>query len=375
MTLEAQSMNRIKNFTIEGFKSIRSMELELKQLNVLIGANGSGKSNLIGFFRLLNFLESGALQLHIGEQGGANSILYYGAKNTPQLSCTINFETNNGNNRYHLRLIHVAGDTLIFADEEIQYSQKGKITEGPRIPLGAGHKESGMIAKSEDKITSQAKTSKVIRTMMRDWQVFQFHDTSSTAHIKQSKYIDDSYFLKANAGNLAPFLYQMKRYKRDYYQRIIETIKLGAPFFDDFVLIPRENNIMLNWKEKNSDILFGPHQLSDGTLRMMAIVTLLLQPKLPSMVIIDEPELGLHPYAITVLAGLLKSASARSQLLISTQSTNLIDELDPQDIIVVDRKDGQSIFRRQDPTALDAWLDEYTMSELWEKNVLGGRPA
>ncbi|MBA3027702.1 MAG: AAA family ATPase [Desulfobacteraceae bacterium] len=220
-----------------------------------------------------------------------------------------------------MRLIHAAGDTLIFADEEIQYSKKGKTTEGPTIPIGAGHKESGMIAQSEGKVgTTATNTAKVIRTMMRDWQVFQFHDTSSNAHIKQSKYVDDSYFLKANAGNLAPFLYQMREHKKKYYQRIVETIRLCAPFFDDFVLIPRDKNVILNWKEKNSDMLFGPHQLSDGTLRMMAIVTLLLQPMLPSMVIIDEPELGLHPYAITVLAGLLKSASERSQLLISTQS-------------------------------------------------------
>ncbi len=369
-------MNRIKNFTIDGFKSIRHMELDLRQLNVLIGANGAGKSNLIGFYRLLNFLESGALQLYIGEQGGANSVLCYGAKITPQLSSTINFETNSGYNRYHMRLIHAAGDTLIFADEEIQYSKKGKTTEEPIIPLGAGHKESGMIAQSEGKVgTTATTTAKVIRTMMRDWQVFQFHDTSSNAQIKQSKYVDDSYFLKANAGNLAPFLYQMREHKKAYYQRIVETIRLCAPFFDDFVLIPRDKNVILNWKERNSDLLFGPHQLSDGTLRMMAIVTLLLQPILPSMVIIDEPELGLHPYAITVLAGLLKSASERSQLLISTQSASLVDELEPQDIIVVDRKDGQSAFRRPDPTVLDEWLEEYTMSELWEKNVLGGRPA
>jgi len=369
-------MNRIKDFTIDGFKSIRHMKLELRQLNVLIGANGAGKSNLIGFFRLLNSLESGALQLHIGEQGGANSVLYYGAKITPHLSSTINFETDSGSNRYHMRLIHAAGDTLIFADEEIQYSIKEKASAGPIIPLGAGHKESGMIAQSEGNDRTKATTTaKVIRTMMHDWQVFQFHDTSSTAHIKQSKYLDDSYFLKANAGNLAPFLYQMREHNKEYYQRIVETIRLCAPFFENFVLIPRDKNIILNWKEKNSDMLFGPHQLSDGTLRMMAIITLLLQPKLPSMVIIDEPELGLHPYAITILAGLLKSVSERSQLLISTQSANLVDQLEPQDIIVVDRKDGQSEFHRPDSTVLDEWLKEYTMSELWEKNVLGGRPA
>lgn len=359
---------------MEGFKSIRNMDIELTQLNVLIGANGAGKSNLIGFFRLLNYIQSGALQQHIGEQGGANGLLHYGAKRTPQLSATINFETNSGFNRYHMRLSHAAGDTLIFADEEIAYSRKGISSQGPTISLGAGHKESAMIAQSEGK-GKDAPTAKVIRNMMSDWQVFQFHDTSSSAIIKQTRYLDDSYFLRANAGNLAPFLFRMREHKIEHYRRIVETIKLCAPFFHDFVLIPRDKNVVLNWKEKSSDMLFGPHQLSDGTLRMMAIITLLLQPKLPSMIIIDEPELGLHPYAITVLAGLLKSASEKSQLLISTQSADLVDELEPEDIIVVDRKDGQSEFSRPDSKMLDEWLDDYTLSELWEKNVLGGRPA
>ncbi len=369
-------MNRIKKITIEGFKSIRHLELELRQLNVLIGANGVGKSNLVAFFRLVNFLESGSLQLHIGEQGGANGILCYGAKITPQLSSTIDFETNGCIKRYHMRLIHAAGDTLVFADETIHYSKRGKKSEGSIIPLGAGHKESALIGQSDGKAKMEATiTAKLIRAMMGDWRVFQFHDTSAKAQVKQSTYIDDSYFLKANAGNLAPFLYRLREDKKEYYLRIIETIRLCAPYFDDFVLIPRDRNIMLNWRERNSDMLFGPHQLSDGTLRMMAIVTLLLQPTLPSLIIIDEPELGLHPYAITVLAGLLKSASERSQLLVSTQSADLVDELEPKDIIVVDRKNGQSVFRRPDPAVLDEWLDEYSMSELWEKNVLGGRPA
>lgn len=175
-------MNRIKNVTIDGFKSIRHMELALLQLNVLTGANGAGKSNLIGFFRLLNFLESGAPQLHIGEQGGAEV--------TPQLSSTINFETDKGLHRYHMRLIHAAGDTLIFADEEIPYSKKGRATGGATMPLGAGHKESGMLAQSKGASgTTATTTARVIRAMMRDWQVFQFHDTSSNAHIKQSKYV------------------------------------------------------------------------------------------------------------------------------------------------------------------------------------------
>lgn len=374
-------MNRIKDFSLEGFKSIRKADFEFTNLNVLIGANGAGKSNLIGFFRMLNYLQSGALQTHVGAQGGANALLHYGAKKTPQLSATINFETRSGFNRYHMRLIHAAGDTLIFADEEITFSRRDTETQGPTISLGAGHRESGLIAQSEKERKLQhagkktATTATVIRNMMGAWQVFQFHDTSSTANIKQFHYLDDDHFFRADGGNLAPFLYHLHKDKPEYYRRILETIRLCAPFFGDFVLIPNDKKIILNWKEHGADMLFGPHHLSDGTLRLMALVTLLLQPHLPSMIIIDEPELGLHPYAITVLGGLLKKASVSSQLLISTQSVSLIDQFDAEDIITVDRENEQSVFRRQNSEKLEGWLKEYSLSELWEKNVLGGRPS
>lgn len=266
---------------------------------------------------------------------------------------------------------------LIFTDEEITYSQKDRSTQGPTISLGAGHKESGLISESEGIGGAEKTTAKVIREMMGAWQVFQFHDTSSSAHIKQARYLDDDYYLRADAGNLAPFLYRMQKEKPDYYRRIVETIRLCAPFFDDFILIPKKETktIILNWKEKDSDMLFGPDQLSDGTLRLMALVTLLLQPILPSMIIIDAPELGLHPFAIHVLGGLIRKAAATSQLLVSTQSVNLVDQFEPEHIITVDRQNGQSVFQRQNAEKLDGWLDEYSLSELWEKNVLGGRPS
>ena len=368
-------MNRIKRFALKGFKSICEMDIELRDLNVLIGANGTGKSNLISFFRMLSFLQSGTLQTYVGTQGGANGLLHYGAKKTPQISATIDFETTKGRNRYHMRLVHAAGDTLIFADEEITYSQKDRETNGPTISLGAGHRESGLTAQSAG-ASANAKTTQVIKNMMGDWQAFQFHDTSNTAIIKQFRYLHDNHSLRADGGNLAPFLYHIYSNTPEYYRRIIETIRLCAPFFGDFVLIPNETNtIMLNWKEQGSDMLFGPHQLSDGTLRLMALVTLLLQPRLPSMIIVDEPELGLHPYAINVLGGLLKTASSSSQLLVSTQSVNLLDQFQADDIVTVDRENGRSVFKRQCSERLEEWLGKYSLSELWEKNILGGRPS
>lgn len=368
-------MNRIARVTLMGFKSIAALDLELRDLNVLIGGNGAGKSNLIGFFRMLNFLQSGSLQLYVARQGGASSLLHYGPKRTPQISADIQFETDKGINHYQMRLVHAARDTLIFADEEIAYSQKDRPTSGPSISLGAGHKESGLKEYCNGG-GAGARTAGVIWRMMGDWQVFQFHDTSHTADVKQYKNIADNLYLRADGGNLAPFLYKMSQEESEYYARIVDTIRMCAPFFREFSLVPNnKGSIMLNWTEEGSDMIFGPHQLSDGTLRLMSLVTLLLQPHPPSMIIVDEPELGLHPYALKVVGSLIKGASKSSQILVTTQSVGLIDEFDLEDLITVDRENGGSVFRRHTADTVRGWLEDYSLSELWEKNVLGGRPT
>ena len=152
-----------------------------------------------------------------------------------------------------------------------------------------------------------------------------------------------------------------------------------APFFGDFYLRPTSNNtdnIQLEWTEKGQDIPFKASELSDGTLRFMLLATVLLQPEyfMPSVIIVDEPELGLHPYAIAVLAGLIQSAGQAYQLIISTQSVELVNEFDAEDLIVVDKMDGASSFNRIDEKALKAWLAEYSLGDLWKRNLLGGRP-
>ena len=369
----------LQSLHLEGLKSIKEMQLELKALNVLIGANGAGKSNLISFFRLLNYMMSGNLQGYVGLQGGADSLLHYGSKETTQMKAELLFNTNSGSNRYKFQLTAAANDILIFTDEAISFTAKNSIHEAPLRSLGAGHKETAL-SQGDELGKSHAKTAKVIRHLMESWRVYHFHDTSSEAKIKKQGYVEDNRYLRDDAGNLAAFLYAMKQTQPKYYGRIIQVLQQVAPFFGDFVLEPSRLNsqyITLNWKERDTvkDATFGPHQLSDGTLRMAALVTLLLQPQLPELIIVDEPELGLHPYALGVLASLLQSVSQKTQLLVSTQSAALLNYLEPQDVIVVDRENGQSVFRRLDEQSLVQWLEEYSLGELWDKNVFGGRPA
>jgi len=368
-------VNKINKIRIAGFRSIRDQEIDLRPINVLIGANGSGKSNFVSVFSMLNSIVTGSLQVFVQERGGANSILHYGAKHTPQLEVDFEFETTEGVNGYMARLGYAASDTLMFLDERIKFTRLG--TENPNGPLslGAGHKESAL----KEAADSGGQTARSLKWLMDRCKSYQFHDTSPRAEIRQNHYVNDGAYLRDDAGNLAPFLYGLRNSRREYYERIVSTIRLALPFFDDFILEPTAANgnyITLDWKETGSDYRFGAHQIADGALRFMALATLLLQPKdkMPSVIIIDEPELGLHPYAISLLGSLIRGVSTESQVIVATQSTELVDQFEADDIIVVDRQERESTFLRQHSEQLKEWLEEYAVSELWKKNIIGGRP-
>jgi predicted ATPase len=375
----------LRRVTLKGFKSIKEMDLELRPLNVLIGENGAGKSNLVSFFKMLNEMMAGRLQQYIATSGRAQSLLHSGPKVTPQIEASLEFELENAVDTYAMRLFHAAGDTLVFADEGLSFHQTGY--PRPRlVPLGSGHQETRIGQEAE----KGEQTARVFRHLLNHCRVYHFHDTSPTARVRQYCYIGDNRWLMPDAGNLAAVLLRLQNQNGSAYRRIIETLRLIAPFFHDFNLEPSGPNskdVILNWflcskagevwtGTGRSDQVFGPHQLSDGTLRAMCLVTLLMQPEdeLPDLVIVDEPELGLHPYALNLIASLFKKVSHHAQVLISTQSSSFLDSFDPEDVVVVSLDNNESRFSRPDPEKLEAWLDEYSLGEVWEKNVIGGGP-
>jgi predicted ATPase len=171
---------------------------------------------------------------------------------------------------------------------------------------------------------------------------------------------------------LSAFLFDIREKHKIVYFRIIKTIQSIAPYFSDFQFEPNsENFIRLQWKGKFSDTIYGVTDLSDGTIRFIALTTLFMQPRLPDVIIIDEPELGLHPSAIAKLAGMIKSIAAKGcQVIIATQSTELISHFSPEDIITVDQIDGNSKFKRLSTKELQQWLEEYTIDDLWKRNII-----
>ena len=367
-------MSSLKRIQIKGFRSIKEMTLELRPLNVLIGANGAGKSNLIAFFKLVNELMAGRLQKHIGTTGRATANLHFGPRMTPQLAAEMEFEVENGTDTYCMRLFHAAGDSLIFAEERLFFHQTG-YPKPKEVSLGSGHQETRVGDKAEEGDI----TAKTLRHLLNRCRVYHFHDTSPTARVRQYCYVGDNRWLMPDAANLAAILYELKSCKEAVYRRIVATVRQAAPFFEDFDLEPTgsaDRDIILNWRHRSSDLVFGPHQLSDGTLRAICLISLLLQPKddLPYLIVVDEPELGLHPYALDVIASLFRAVSHHTQVLVSTQSSAFLDNFAPEDIVVVERNGEATEFDRPDADKLDAWREDYSLGEIWEKNIIGAGP-
>lgn len=361
----------IERLTIEGFKSIRKLEdFELRPLNVLIGANGAGKSNFVGFFRLLRAIIEQRLNDVIQTEGGADACLYLGPKVTKQLGAKLYFDYNG----YEFVLKPTADNRFIFNEETVLYAGGWQ----SRKSLGSWHAESRLKdLKDEPGYTTKHGVPYYVFNAVSSWVVYHFHDTSATAGVRHQKPINDDVYLRHDAENLAAFLYGIQHTHPTIYQQIRDTIRLAAPFFDDFSLRPITRTpelIQLEWLQKDSDYFFRPNQLSDGTLRFICLATALLQPSPPSTMLFDEPELGLHPYALSLVGSLFKQAARRTQVIVSTQSAPLLNEFEPEDVIVVDRLHGESIFRRLRSADLSEWRQEYALGELWQKNVLGGRP-
>ena len=358
--------HQLKNIHIEGYKSISDQSIHLSEMNVLIGQNGAGKTNFISLFRFLRNIIERRLK-NVSLKAGAENLLYYGSKSTKEITIELDFDPN----YYEIKLQPANDDSLFIALERCGYRGVGY----PQPYLKAvsiDEKESGL--------STRAKTEKIaehVYDVLKNWRVYHFHDTSESAGVKKYASIADNKFLFEDASNLAPFLYILKETQEDYYERIIKTIQLVIPFFDDFVLQPNplnKDNIRLEWVDLYSDKTFTANELSDGSLRFICMATLLLQKKLPKVILLDEPELGLHPSAITILSGLLKKASKRSQVIVSTQSVSLVNEFDAEDIIVVEKNEAESAFRRLDAEKLESWLNEYSLGELWDKNIIGGKP-
>lgn len=358
----------ISRIHISGYKSIKHLDIDLRPINILLGANGVGKSNFISLFSLIRNIYNQNLQNYIHTKGGADSLLYFGRKHTDHISAVIYFGGRDQDTNQFILNLQEAQDTLFILSTGTAFNSFGKWHH-------TKYEENVWESNFKNIHSGQAFW---VNGWLQVFDVYHFHDTGDKSPMKATTDLNDNLYLKRDGSNIAAFLYFLQEKHPKHFRRIEKTVQSIAPFFDRFVLEPsrlNENKIRLEWRERGfPDAYFNANHLSDGTLRFICLATLLMQPEPPETIIIDEPELGLHPVAINKLAALVRKASETTQVILSTQSINLIDNFEPEDIIVTDRKDEGSVFRRLDSDALRGWLEEYTLGDLWGQNKLGAQP-
>ena len=368
--------NALDYITIKGFKSIASVEkLRLGAANVVIGPNGSGKSNFIGVFAFLHAIREGRLRDYVTEAGGAEKVLHFGSKTTKQIEMHLSFK--NEVNQYALTLSPTRDDGLFPSSEMTYFWNKQRFPDGP-YATGLNAREQGREAGISDPKSDGI--ASWVRHRLGLWRLYHLHDTSSSSPMRKTAKVDDNRFLRPDGANLPAFLYFLRQKHEASYSLIVRTVQRVAPFFDDFRLDPlrlKPDDIKLEWRHKKSDQYFDASSLSDGTLRFITLATLFLQPEnyRPSVILVDEPELGLHPYALEMLAALVRQASVTTQVIVSTQSSLLLDHFEPEDVLVANRVDGGTQLTRLESPQLAKWLEDYSLGQLWEKNEFGGRPV
>lgn len=358
-------MAELSSITVSGFRSLGSVqELPLRPMNVVIGANGAGKSNFIEAFKLLQTLRDGRLNEYVRKARGADKLLHFGSKVNQRIRLGISFG-HGVVTAYSAELRMTDSDELCLGHESLQF-------DDPKL---ASWPTDSSLEEDEAKRRLWSALSESLKL----WQIYHFHDTSPTSALRRTNEVNDNRLLRPDGSNLAAFLYFLKLKHPVEYSLVLRTVQRVAPFIEDFQLEPlrlNDQTIQLEWRHVGSDAYFDVASLSDGTLRFIALATLFLQPESlrPSIILVDEPEIGLHPAAITLLASLMRQASVKSQVIAATQSALLVDHFDPEDVLVAERHNGATTMRRLESELLRDWLEDYSLGQLWEKNELGGRP-
>ena len=366
---------KLQEVTIKGYKSIafnRPVTLKLNDVSILLGANGAGKSNIISFFRMLSYMMSKSFGKYVEMSGTSNALLHYGTKKTPVMSGEIKFSDSKSIDTYSFSLSNATPDRLIITEERIVWHRKGQVRPY-EVTLEPVFKESAL-AESDNPV------AKTIFQMLSYCKVYQFHDSSVEGPLRQVCPVETTNYLQSHGNNLPSFLLFLRENYKDSYNRIVDYVRDVVPQFQDFYLEPNNRFISLRWMDNSAtDYRFNAYQFSDGSIRFIALATLLLQPPqtMPNVIILDEPELGLHPYAITQLAEMIKDASIHAQIIIATQSKDLVDHFDIDNISVIemDKETQSTTVTHLSDEEYHLWLQKYTVSELWDKNIIGGRPV
>lgn len=370
----------IESVRIAGFRSLADFTIEnLPRATVLIGANGSGKSNLIHFFDMMSWMiGSHRLEEFVQRQGGADDQLFGGGRTSPRMEAELTMRTESGRNDYRFALAYAHPDRFIFTEEAIRFSRENQGTTAPWQYLKGGGSEARVVdaARSMESASVNPTTVREVVQLLRRCAAYQFHDTSDDSRMKKRWDTEDNAYLKSHGENLAAILLRLEREDMERFGRICDLVRRVLPNFDRFLLEESYGKVLLQWKPRGLNKTIGAHLTSDGSLRFFALATLLNLPPemLPDVLLLDEPELGLHPAAVALVGDMTKALSEERQVVVATQSPLLVDAFDFDEILVLELRGGRTTVHRRDEGEYREWLEDYSTGELWQKNLLGGRP-
>ena len=359
--LEPNHAKLIEEISIKNYKSIKGLiKFPLHNINILIGANGSGKSNFLSFFEFVK-KENDYKSYFDFDNDRADDILFLGRRNSEFLSGAV-------------------------ALSDQSFTGKGGkkfIAEDNRSLTCDAYVNMDLVSnfENEENYFEYAEGIDLAWEQVSDNTTqYHFHDTSKWSPILVDCMLNNNDMLLPNGKNIMPFVYRIYRENKQSYSMIVNAIRSCVDDFHDFYIrknINSDDMVRLEWQHKR-DLGEPKHGklLSDGSLRIICLIVLLLQPIewVPKLVIIDEPELGMNPKALSLIAELIKQISPQKQFIIATQSPELINLFNHEDIIVCDKnEDSSSSFTRLDAEKLQSWLDDYTVADLWQMNIIGGQ--
>ena len=367
----------IQAIHIAGFCSLKEVCLKPGRLTVLIGPNGACKSNRLQALRLIPLLRTRSLQRYVADHGFASALLHYGSKATDAIELGVVIRDQGVTYRYENALAFAPGDTLYFQSETTECVNSDGT--GSFSQLGSGHRESRLQDSFDPDDSPDSQTLVALNTWLGRMTFYHFHDTSPQSKLRTHSRREDDRYPRSDGSNLAAYLFRLKESgdsaDQKAWQRINRHCRHIAPAIKQLDPVAVNGSVRLDWID-DRDERFGCHQFSDGTLRALALITVLSQPseRLPRLISIDEPELGLHPSAIALITELCRSISRHTQIVLSTQSTELLDYLNADEVVVVERQQGETKLTRLSSQALQSWLEDYSLSELYGKGVIGGKP-
>ena len=368
-------LERIESVHIKGFRSLADVRLDrIPNPMVLLGTNGAGKSNVLRFFEMLKEMA----HLRLGEftlrQGGSDDQLFGGARLTQRIEATVFFRTTLGRSRVMFVLQHAHPDQMTITGEQFR-SLDPEDSENDAVylffdqPVGY---ESAFVQESGSS-TADMRLRKAAG-LLADCAHYQFHDTSDCAPVKTRWDVEDNHRLLGHGGNLASVLLSLQKNEARRFDLICKQIALVVPDFNGFQNVEHYGKTILRWRSKATGKTIGAHLTSDGSLRCFQLVTLLNLPDalLPRIVLLDEPELGLHPAAVALISQMVKSLAGRRQVIVATQSPHFVDAFGLKEVVVLELRDGRTEATKPDPSRFSRLLKDYSTGELWWKGVLGG---